>query len=85
MALHLICLIENHLSDHEIDVTSIPKHTLGAKYCRKKVKNGGVCIYLHDTLKFININHQKYCKEQDIEIAAIQMDLIKKKVIIVTV
>ena len=85
MALHLICLTEHHLSDHEIDVISIPKYTLGAKYCKKKLQNGGVCIYIQDTLKFINFNLQKHCKEQDIEIVAVQLDLIKKKVIIFSI
>jgi exonuclease III len=55
---------------------------LGAKYCRKKLKNGGVCTYIQETLKFSNINLLKHCKVQDIEIAAIQLKLNKKNVII---
>jgi hypothetical protein len=41
---HLICLTEHHLKNYEIDATPISKHKLGAKYCREKLKNGGVCI-----------------------------------------
>ena len=41
-----------------------------------------VFVYIQDTLKFININLQKHCKEPDIEITAVQLDLIEKKVII---
>jgi hypothetical protein len=32
---HILCLIEHHLHDHEINSTHINCYTLGAKYCRK--------------------------------------------------
>ena len=79
---HLICLTEHHLKDYEIYVTPISNYKLGAKYCRKKLKNGDLCIYFQETLKFTNINLQKLCKEQDIEIAAVQLKLNEKNVII---
>jgi hypothetical protein len=79
---HVICLTEHHLKDYEIDATPISRYKVGAKYCRKKLKNGGVCIYIHEILNFTNINLQKHCKDQDIEIAAIQLKLNEKKVII---
>jgi len=79
---HLICLIEHHLKNYEIDATPISNYKLGTKYCRKKLKTGSVCIYIHETLKFSNINLQKHCKEQDTEIAAVQQKLNKKNVII---
>jgi hypothetical protein len=72
---HLICLTEHHLKNYEIDATPIPKYQLGVKYCRKKFKNCGVCIYIQEALKFTNINLQKHCKEQDIEITAVQLKL----------
>ena len=46
------CLTEHHLKDYEIDITPITKYKLGAKYCRKILKNGGVCIYIQEYLKF---------------------------------
>ena len=67
---HIICITEHHLKDHEIDITNIPNYKLGAKYCRTKLKNGGVTIYIHDSLNFTTINLQKYTKEQDLEICA---------------
>jgi exonuclease III len=82
---HLICLTEHHLKDYEIDVTPISNYKLGAKYCRNKLKNGGICIYIQETLKFSNIILLKHCKEQDIEIAAIQLKFNKKNVIILCV
>jgi hypothetical protein len=66
---HLICLTEHHLKDYERDVTPTSNYKLSAKYCRKKLKNGGICIYIQEALKFTNINLQKHCREQDIEVA----------------
>jgi len=60
---HLICLTEHHLKNYEIDATPISNYKLGAKYCRKKLKTGGVCIYIQEALKFTNISMQKHCKE----------------------
>ena len=78
---HLICLTEHHLKNYEIDATPISNYKLGAKYCWKKLKND-VCIYIQEALKFTNISLKKHCKEQDIEITALQLKLNKKNVII---
>jgi hypothetical protein len=76
---HLICFTDNHLKDYELNNMHIPKYKLGANYCRKNLKEGGVCIYVHETLKFTNISLPKYSKEKDIEIAAIQLNIQKKR------
>jgi len=55
---------------------------LGAKYCRLNLKNGGVSIYIMDTLTYSNIYIQKYTKEQDLEICAIQLNTPENRVII---
>ena len=81
----LICLTEHHLKDYELANTHIPKYKLGAKYCRKNLKQGGVCIYVSESTKFSNINLSKHTKEQDIELAAIQINIKKKKVIVICV
>ena len=79
---HLICLTEHYLKNYEIDDTPISNYKLGAKYCRKKLKNGGACLYIQEALKFTNVSLQKHCKEEDIEITAVQLKLNKKNVII---
>ena len=79
---HLICLTAHHLKNYKIDATPISNYKLAAKYCRKKLKNGGVCIYIQEGLKFTNISLQKHCKEQVIEITAVQLKLKEKNVII---
>jgi hypothetical protein len=78
-ARHLICLTEHYLKNYEIDAAPICNYKLGAKYCRNKLKNGGVCIYIQEAVKFTKTNLQKHCKEQDIEIAALQLKLKQKK------
>jgi exonuclease III len=82
---HLICFTEHNLKDYELVNTHIPKYKLGANCCRKNLKQGGVCIYVHESLKFTNINLLKYSKEQDIEIAAIQLNIQRGKVIIICI
>jgi len=75
---HLICLSEHHLKYSEIELTYIPTYELGAKYCRTTLKCGGVCIYSHKNIKISSINLQKYCKEQDWEIAAVKLNFLRK-------
>ena len=53
---HITCLTEHHLKYYEIDITPITKYKLGAKYCRKIFKTGGVSVYNQECLKFSNIN-----------------------------
>ena len=69
----LICLSEHHLKYNETDFAYIPAYKLGAKYCRTSLKCGGVCIFVHKNVKFSNINLLKYCKEQDLENAAVKL------------
>jgi hypothetical protein len=71
--------------DYELANTRIPNYTLGANYCRNNLKQGGVCIYVHKSLKFSNINLLKYSNEQDIEIAATQLNIHRRKVIIICI
>jgi exonuclease III len=82
---HLICFTEHHLKEYEMAITHFPNYTLEANYCRKSLKQGGVCIYVHESIKFSNINLLKYNKEQDIEIAAIQLSIHRKKAIILCI
>jgi len=43
---HLICLTEHNFKNYEINATAISNYKLGAKYCRKELTSGGVCIYI---------------------------------------
>jgi hypothetical protein len=78
---HLFFLSQHHLKYSEIDLAHVPPYELSAKYCRTTLKCGGVCIYIHKNIKFSNISLLKYCKEQDLEIAAVKLKFSKKNVI----
>ena len=39
---HILCITEHHLRDYEIGNISISRYNLGAFYCRKGRKQGGV-------------------------------------------
>jgi len=81
----ILCLTEHHLRDYKISNTCIPTFKLAAKYCRHHRKQGGVCIYIHESLDFKNISLLNYCSEQDIELAAIQIKKQKGNTILICI
>ena len=76
---HIICLTEHHLKDYEIDNLSVEHLKLGSKFRRHELKNGGVCIFIHEDLEFFSIPLDKYCKEKDIEVCAIKLNITPKQ------
>jgi hypothetical protein len=46
-----------------------------AKFCRTTYRNGGVCIYVHESLQASNIEVQKYCKAKELEICLARLYL----------
>jgi len=71
----IICLTEHHLRTEEINNTTSDQYILGASFCRKKYKCGGVCIYISKSLQFSTINLEKYYKEKDFEICALKLNV----------
>jgi hypothetical protein len=63
---HIICLTEHHMRNNDIDTIILSNYNLGAKFCRNVFKNGGVCIFIHESIQFTNINLDKFCKEKDL-------------------
>jgi len=61
------------------------KYTVGAKFCRKAHKGGGMCILIDENLHFTNINIDKYSEESDIEICAIRVYTPACQIAVVTV
>jgi exonuclease III len=82
---YLICLSEHHLREYEITNTHIPTYRLGAHYCRKNLKQGGICIYVKESIQFFDINLLKHNTDQDVEIAAIQLNIQKIRMIFICV
>jgi len=60
---HIICLTEHHLQDEELEGMTFNKYILGAKFCRKAHKGGGVCLLIEENLHYTHINMDKYSKE----------------------
>jgi hypothetical protein len=74
-----ICMTEHHLRVNE------SKRNLGANFCRNTFKNGGVCIFTHETIQFSNINLSKFCKEKDLEMCAVKLRLLSCEICIITI
>jgi exonuclease III len=81
----VLCFTEHHLKTYQIDNVFFQNYQLGATFCREKYKNGGVCIYVHETLRFSKINTHKFCQEKDIEFCAIKLHLCHSIVIILSI
>jgi len=79
---HIFCLREHQLSDHEINSICIKNYNLGVKYCRKSCKNGGVSIFVHETLLFTTVELTEYCNNHDLEICAVKLHISSSKLCI---
>jgi hypothetical protein len=69
----------------ELQQLNIDSYKLGANYCRTLNGKGGVCIYTHTSLRIVNINLNKYCKEKDFEVCAVKLNLSSNKLCIITI
>jgi exonuclease III len=51
---------------------------------RKLYKNGGVCIFVHDSIKFSKVSVLTNCVEKDIEACAIKLISTNNKITVLT-
>jgi hypothetical protein len=72
---HVLCLNEHHLRNEEIDTVHLDRCTLGAKFCRKTYKQGGVRIYVTNDIQFNTISLGQHKREKGLEICAIKIGL----------
>jgi len=49
---HILCLTEHHLHEEELALLHADDYVLGSCYCRKLKHKGGVCIFVHNSMKF---------------------------------
>jgi hypothetical protein len=68
-----------------MDMMTIKYYKLGTKYCRHQYKNGGVYIFVHESIDFDSISTHPICKEKDLEICAVKLYLPKIKIGIITI
>jgi exonuclease III len=82
---HILCFSEHHLKNSELDQINTDGYNLGAAYCRQIVKRVGVCIFVRTNLNYTNIDLSAYCKDQDIEVCALNLKLTFSNLRIMTV
>ena len=69
----------------ELSHVNLENCTIGAQFCRSHYAKGVVVMYIHNNLNSTNIDLSKYCKEKDIEICAVKLNLNASAVCIITV
>ena len=82
---HILCFSQHHLKNFELDQINVDGYNLGATYFRQIVKIGGVCIFVRNNLNYKNIDLSAYCKDQDIEVCALNLKLTFSNLRIMTV
>jgi exonuclease III len=82
---HVLCLSEHHLRNEEISILCCRPYLLAAKYCRNINKSGGVCIYVHESVSFIPINLDSYCKEHEFEVCAVKLCIMSATYCIIAI
>jgi hypothetical protein len=63
---HVLCFTEHHLHNNELGSVDLMNYNFGAKFCRNSFKNGGVCIFIHESIQFINVSLMKFCKKKTV-------------------
>ena len=66
-------------------MVSLGHYKLAAKFCRQYYKNGGTSIFVHKSINFKEVYIQDQCKEKDLEICAIELNWVRRNIIIMTV
>jgi hypothetical protein len=68
-----------------MDLASIEHYKLSAKICRHWYRNGGTCIFVHESINYDTIPTDHICKEKDLEICAIKLNLYKINIVIIVI
>ena len=55
------------------------------KFCRGRYKNRGICIFVNESIEFDSISTHHICKEKDLEICTIKLNLPKIKIVIIPI
>jgi hypothetical protein len=83
--LHVLCFTEHHLTKLEITCIAIKFYNLGAHFCHKSKKNGGVCTFVHYNLQFTPTDLDEFCIDQNIQICAVKLHHFPTNICILTV
>jgi hypothetical protein len=61
---HILCITEHHLHHEILAALHAENYVLGSCYCRKSKHKGGVCIFVHNSIKFTSLDVGDYCIDQ---------------------
>jgi hypothetical protein len=70
---------------NSIPIITVDHYNLGAVYCRNNITEGGVCIFVHNSITYLNINLDKFCIDQIIEICAVKLLSFGRNICIIAV
>jgi hypothetical protein len=79
---HVLCLTEHHINPSETNI--MDHYNLGAIHCRSLSK-GSVCIFVHDSIRYVSINLDRFCLDQIIEICAAELQSAGQHICIVAI
>jgi len=72
----------NHL---ELQQTFFDNYNLRASYCRNSYEKGGVCIFVQENIRYVNLDLQKYCNDTDFEACATKIYRNNRQANIITI
>jgi hypothetical protein len=68
---HILCVTEHRLHHEELTSFHVENYVLGSFCCGKSKYRGGVCIFVHNSVKFTSLDIDNYCLYQDFKACAI--------------
>ena len=80
---YVLCFSEHHLSGKDVHFVGTDNYALGSCFSRSTFQKGGVCIYVRNDVAFNCLDLSKYCKEKILEICAVQIENIGKRMVVI--
>ena len=77
--------MEHQTNRVELQQTYTDSYNLGANCCRTSYAKGGMCTYVHRSLKFVSIGLEEHFEEKDFEACALNLYLNFKSVCIIAI
>ena len=82
---NVLCLTEHHLRTEEINNLHLGQYTLGAYFCRRIYKQGGVWICVSNDFQFNIINLDQHTREKDLEICALKLQASSINLVVICI
>jgi hypothetical protein len=82
---HIVCLTEHHLRNTAMDTILMTGFRFGASFCRNTLKNGGVCIFVRETIYSTSMCVENYCMEKDLEVCTVVLRLPAHEICVIAI